>query len=213
MARTKKKKITSVIQLPNVFDAEEEKIKSQLKKYFNNKNSSTLEIGCGHGDYTIELASIYPDRNFIGIDMKGARVYTAAERALALNLTNAAFIWGRAEKLNDIFEKDSVDEIFIPFPDPHIKRRSIPRRLIAKDFLKIYKSILTEEGIIHLKTDNEDYYHFALKVLNEKNCKIYYSSANIYEESEINEYSSIKTRYEEYYLKEGRTIKYICFGF
>jgi tRNA (guanine-N7-)-methyltransferase len=213
MARTKQKKIKEVLSLPNVFDVSDGKLEIVLRDYCNNCNPFTLEIGCGHGDYTIELGKLYPDRNFIGIDMRGARVYTAAERALELNLTNVAFLWGKAEKLDAIFTKDSIEEIFIPFPDPHIKRKSIPLRLITPDFLIVYKSILTKNGKVHLKTDNEEYHRFAIKSLIENNCTIHSATSNLYEEKKGEQFEEIKTRYEEHYLREGRAIKYICFGF
>lgn len=213
MARNKQNKIKSVLNLKNVFDVEQENIKNVLRKYFNNNNPFTLEIGCGHGDYTTELGLLYPEGNFVGIDLKGARIYTAAGRALELNLKNAAFLWGKAEKMNEIFDENSVKEIFIPFPDPHIKRKHIQRRLIGDEFLKIYKSILIENGKIYLKTDDENYYGFAIETLKKNNCTIYFSSVNLYADENGGDLANVKTRYEDHYLKEGRTIKYVCFGF
>lgn len=212
MARTKRKKINEVRSLPNVFSREDDNIETLLREYFANNNSISLEIGCGHGDYTVNLAQIYPGRNFVGIDFKGARIYFGAKQALDLNLPNAAFLLTGAEWLNEIFKKEKIDEIYIPFPDPHYKRKSIPKRLISPEFLKIYKSIISGDGRIHLKTDNTDFYHFALQMIEENDWKIIYSTSNFYKDDPPEFLHNIKTKYEKHYLDEGRTIKYICFG-
>ncbi|MGB5847608.1 MAG: methyltransferase domain-containing protein, partial [Ignavibacteriaceae bacterium] len=115
MARKKLKRMRGVYKLPNVFSTENENVEELLKLYFGNSNTYTLEIGCGHGEYSIELSKVYPERNFIGIDYKGSRIYAAAEKANELNLENAAFLICGAEKLSDIFSKEKVEEIFIPF--------------------------------------------------------------------------------------------------
>lgn len=119
MARSKLKKIKQVHVLPNVYVREDENVELAIRDYFGNDNSITIEIGCGHGDYSIELAGMHPERNFIGIDYKGARIFSAASRAIEMKLKNAAFLVSGAEKLADIFSKGKIEEIFIPFPDPH----------------------------------------------------------------------------------------------
>jgi tRNA (guanine-N7-)-methyltransferase len=211
MARSKLKKITQVQNLPNVFSWEDENVESTIGDYFGNDNSFILEIGCGHGDYTIELAKMYPGRNFIGVDYKGARIYAAASKANELELKNAAFLISGAERLANIFNIGTVDEIFIPFPDPHYPRKSF-KRLISQNFLNIYKSIVTTNAKIHLKTDNEDLFKYALFVLEKENCTIHYFTSNLYSEQALNPHHIIKTKYEKQYLKEGKKIKYICFG-
>jgi len=212
MARTKRKKINGVRTLPNVFSKEDGDIEILLREYFANNNSISLEIGCGHGDYTVNLAQIYPGRNFVGIDFKGARIYYGAKKALDLKLPNAAFLFAGAEWLTEIFKKEKIEEIFIPFPDPHYKRKSIPKRLISLEFLKIYKSILKGDGRIHLKTDNADFYHFAVQMIEVNDWKFIYSTSNFYRDDPPEFLHNIKTKYEKHYLDEGRTIKYICFG-
>jgi tRNA (guanine-N7-)-methyltransferase len=185
-------------------------LKAYYLLFYNGKKN---ELGCGHGDYSIELAALHPDRNFFGVDIKAARIFIGAQRSLELNLKNVAFLLARAEKLSEIFPQNSIEEIYIPFPDPHIKRRSEPRRLISKKFLEIYKFLLVKEGKVHLKTDNEMIYDYTLQTINIFGCRIYNCSDDLYSEQNKNLSDHIITKYEQHYLKEGRTIKYICFGF
>ena len=132
MARKKLKRLKEVQKLPNAFSSENENVEDLLNYYFGNRKLFTLEIGCGHGDYTIELAKMYPERNFIGIDYKGDRIYAAAKNAIELNLKNAAFLVSGVENLSDIFSNEKVEEIFIPFPDPHYPRKSFKRLVDRK---------------------------------------------------------------------------------
>jgi tRNA (guanine-N7-)-methyltransferase len=210
MARKKLIRLKEVYKLQNVFSSENENVEELLTKYFNNRKLFTLEIGCGHGDYTIELAKMYPARNFIGIDYKGARIYAAAGKANELNLKNAAFLISGAEKLLDIFSKEKVEEIFIPFPDPHSPRSSF-KRLVDKNYLNVYKNIVSEKAKGHLKTDNEELYNYALNILISENCKIHFATSNLYAEQGLDHYHTIKTKYEKHYINEGKEIKYICF--
>ena len=212
MARKKLKRLKEVQKLPNAFSSENENVEELLNYYFGNMKPFTFEIGCGHGDYTIELAKMYPERNFIGIDYKGDRIYAAAEKAIELNLKNAAFLVSGAEKLSDIFSKEKVEEIFIPFPDPHYPRKSF-KRLVSKNFLNVYKNIVTENAKGHLKTDNEELYKYSLNILRTENCKIQFATSNLYAEQGLVNYHTIKTKYEKQYLEDGKEIKYICFGF
>jgi tRNA (guanine-N7-)-methyltransferase len=211
MARKKLKRLKEVYKLRNVFSSDNENVEELLNKYFSNRKSFTLEIGCGHGDYSIELAKMYPERNFIGIDYKGDRIYAAAKKAIELNLKNAAFLLSGAEKLSDIFSKEKIDEIFIPFPDPHYPRKSF-KRLVAKNFLNVYRNIVTEKAKGHFKTDDEDFYNYTLNILKKENCKIHFATSNLYGEQGLVHHHTIKTKYEKQYLDEGKEIKYICFG-
>jgi tRNA (guanine-N7-)-methyltransferase len=212
MARTKLKRLSKVKELPNVFDLEIEDVQNAIQNYFKPGNRFTLEIGCGHGDYSFELAKRFPERNFIGIDIKGARVFLGAMKAIEEKLDNIAFIVGRAEKLNEAFNPKSIEEIYIPFPDPHIRRANQNRRLISNHFLKIYKELLTNSGVIHFKTDNQGLYDYVLKIISEFGCEILYSTENLYID-ESKSKSSIITNFEKHYIKEGRRIKYIRFKF
>lgn len=212
MARTKLKRLSIVKELPNVFDLEMEDVQSAIQNYFKQGDRFTLEIGCGHGDYSIELAKRFPDRNFIGIDIKGARVFLGAMKVIEEKLDNVAFIIGRAQKLSEAFSPKSIEEIYIPFPDPHVRRANQNRRLISNHFLKVYKELLTDSGVIHFKTDNQGLYDYVLKIISEFGCKILYLSENLYaDESKLK--SSIITNFEKHYIKGGRKIRYIRFRF
>ncbi|MBT8379324.1 MAG: tRNA (guanosine(46)-N7)-methyltransferase TrmB [Ignavibacteria bacterium] len=213
MARTKHIKINQVRELPNVFSSKDENLSNRIKDFFSGKEKYTLELGCGHGDYSVELAAMYPSRNFIGIDIKAARIFNGAQRALDQNLNNAAFLISQAENISEIFSKNSIEEIYIAFPDPHVKRKSEPRRLVSNIFLEIYKSILTKNGKVHLKTDNEMIFNYTLKTIQEFGCKVLRSFEDLYSVKDENLTNEIKTKYEQHYLKMGRIIKYICFQF
>lgn len=211
MARTKHKKIKEVTSFENVFDYKAGNTEEDLLKYFGNSNSISLEIGCGEGDYTISLAQLFPERNFIGIDFKGARIYIGAKKALEENITNGAFLWINADKLPEFFTNTKIEEIFITFPEPHVKRRAERKRLVSSRFLEIYKQIIIPGGHIHLKTDDDFLYNYALEVLHKVKATILFNSDDLYSVNELDEIKKIKTRYEKYYLKEGRKIKYIEF--
>lgn len=211
MGRTKHKKIIEVNSLENVFSIKKNNDENQLRKYFNNHNGIILEIGCGHGDYTISLAKEYPDLNFVGLDLKGARIWVGAKIALNDNLKNAAFLLMNTELLSEFFKYEKVDEIIIPFPDPHLRRTSESRRLISQKFIEVYKKILKPEGKIHFKTDNSFLFEYAIKVLNEIAAKIIFVTDDLYSLPDKPFYSSIQTKYEKHYLSEERKIKYLVF--
>ncbi|MFA3783661.1 tRNA (guanosine(46)-N7)-methyltransferase TrmB [Melioribacteraceae bacterium 4301-Me] len=213
MGRTKHKKLAEVRTFPNVFDGKQFEVEKEILRYFKNSNPISLEIGCGHGDYTINLAKEFPKKNFIGIDIKGARIWAGAKASLDLKLSNAVFLISRAEWLPELFKNIKFSEIFIPFPDPHLRRKSAPRRLVSLDFLEVYKLLLEKGGRVYFKTDNEELYQFALKNIQSKNLNIIAKSENLYSETQHDFFALIKTKYEKHYLKEGRIIKYICFSF
>ena len=213
MARTKHKRLSKVKELSNVFSLQNADAKEALQNYFNSNKLFTIEIGCGHCEYSIGLAQKFPSRNFIGVDVKGARIFDGALKAIDQNLSNVAFIIGKAEKLNDIFQPKSVEEIFIPFPDPHVRRASQNKRLISLVLLSIYKDLLTDSGLIHFKTDNQGLYDYAFKIISDFGCEILYSTEHLYENDGAEFSSNIFTNFEKYYIKEGRKIKYICFKF
>ncbi|MFC2103321.1 tRNA (guanosine(46)-N7)-methyltransferase TrmB [Bacteroidota bacterium] len=212
MSRKKSQKMNDVFKFHNVFNIDSENIEPAIKSYFGNNNPITLEIGCGKGDYTIELAKLYPDRNFIGIDYKGARVFDGAITAVELKLPNAGFIVCGAERLGEIFTENTIEEIFITFPDPHKTRNSF-RRLVNESFLDIYRIILKKNGKINLKTDNEELYQYALNVLKKNSHPVYFSTSDLYSQNRLSDYHFIQTKYEKEYLSEGKKIKYISFGY
>lgn len=213
MARTKFNRLVKVKELPNVFSQQDPGMIEAFKNFFRFKNIFSIEIGCGHGDYTIELAKKFPDRNFIGIDVKGARIFNGATKAIELKLYNVAFLILKAESLGEIFQPKSIKEIFIPFPDPHVRRASYYKRLISPGLLKIYKELIVDSGLVHFKTDNQALYEYALKTICDFGCEIIHNSEHLYENAVPEFPSNVITLFEKHYIKNGRRIKYICFKF
>ena len=180
------------------------------QQHFKNNLPITLELACGKGHYTLELARRFPNRNFIGIDIKGARIWKGANIGLDEKISNAAFFRTRIEQLELFFDKDEVDEIWITFPDPFLKSSKSNRRLTASPFLKRYKNILKDEGLIHLKTDSTELYDFTLEVLeNESDYELLYFDDDIYAKPLPEEALDIKTEYEGIHLAKKKTIKYV----
>ncbi len=213
MARKKHIKILEAATLPNVFRIFDDITEDELRNYFNNHNPFILEVGCGHGDYSVNLASQHKDKNFIGVDLKPARIHRGATIALKNKIHNLAFLIGRAEKLDEIFKSKNVEAVWIPFPDPHPRRTSAFRRLISPDFLKIYKEILKPGGVVNFKTDNEELFEYAKEVLNNDKITIHKLTDDLYK-SDFHELThEIQTTYEKRYVEEGRIIKFVSFSF
>ena len=177
---------------------------------FHNNNPIVVELGCGKGEYTIGLALAYPDLNFIGVDIKGARMWRGAKTANEQKLPNVAFLRTRIEFINSFFADDEVDEIWITFPDPHPGGRNSNKRLSSPWFLNLYRRFLKDKGLIHLKTDNVELYEFTCKVLEYNNIVPLFSTDNLYE-GENDNIRSIKTHYEKIFLAAGMKITYLSF--
>ncbi len=187
-------------------------LQGKWKTFFNNNNPIVLELGCGKGEYSVALAKKYPNKNFIGIDIKGARFWKGAKEALEQNLSNVAFLRTQIELIDLCFCKNEVSEIWITFPDPQIKYKRTKHRLINQDFLKKYQEILSDDGIIHLKTDSEFLHGYLLGILHEGNHHVLYAHHNIYNSSSPpKEAKAIQTFYENQYLKQTKPITYIKF--
>jgi tRNA (guanine-N7-)-methyltransferase len=176
--------------------------------FFNNNNGITLELACGRGEYSIALASDYPNRNFIGVDVKGARIWKGAKNAIDLGLDNVGFLRTRIEQIGLFFDANEIDEIWITFPDPFLLKER--NRLTFHKFLNLYTSILKDGGLIHLKTDDLTLYEFSLESFNTwGKGQIIYSNNDIYSGPlETNDLIH-KTYYEFTHLSEGKSIKYI----
>lgn len=214
MARSKSKKLEDVKNLYNVFTDESENLEKEVKEYFGNDNPVVLEIGCGEGDYSIQLAKKHPAVNYVGLDMKGARIYTASRYSKENELKNVCFLMMDASLLSEKFTKLKFRELWVPFSDPFPKKKTINRRLIAPPYLEIYKNILLPEGIVNFKTDDDGLYQYGCEVLKEReDIIIYQNIADIYN-TEFEDFDKeIKTKYEKQHIEEGKTIKYIKFGF
>ncbi|MFV0248440.1 MAG: tRNA (guanosine(46)-N7)-methyltransferase TrmB [Tenacibaculum sp.] len=188
------------------------KYQGKWSAYFGNKNPITLELGCGKGEYTIALAKKNPERNFIGIDIKGARFWKGAKTAVQANIKNVAFIRTQIELIDLIFAENEINEIWITFPDPQIKYKRIKHCLTNSNFLKKYHSILQKKGLINLKTDSEFVHGYTLGILHSENHQILYANHNVYKDhNSPEEVRSTQTFYEKIYLAQGKPISYIKF--
>lgn len=184
------------------------------KNFFKNNNPLVLELGCGKGEYSVNLAKAYPEMNFLGIDIKGARFWRGAKIALEENLNNVGFLRTQIELVDHIFEENEVDEIWVTFPDPQIKYKRTKHRLTNEDFLKKYKKILKPDGFVHLKTDSEFMHGYTLGLLQGLGENIEYAHHDVYGSQGAPEaVTNIQTFYEKQYLEIGKKITYIRFKF
>ena len=180
--------------------------------YFKNNNPIVLELGCGKGEYSVGLADKFPDKNFIGIDLKGARFWRGAKTAVETGLTNVAFIRTQIELINHVFNENEVDEIWITFPDPQIKYKRTKHRMTNSQFLKLYRKVLKPEGVVNLKTDSEFMHGYTLGLLHGEGHEVIYSNHNIYvNEGSPEEVTGLQTFYEKQYLEINKAITYIRF--
>ena len=181
------------------------------KEIFRNGNPIILELGCGKGEYTIGLSERFHHNNYIGIDIKGARLWRGARIANEKKAGNAAFLRTRIEYINSFFARDEVDEIWITFPDPHTGKRNSNKRLTCPWFLNRYRNILKDNGIIHLKTDNTELFNYTKSLAEKNNLRIITATSDLYSEILADDILSIGTHYENLYLKEGLKINYLSF--
>ncbi|MBQ0015810.1 MAG: tRNA (guanosine(46)-N7)-methyltransferase TrmB, partial [Bacteroidales bacterium] len=183
-------------------------LKGKWCEHFGNNNPIVLELGCGKGDYTVALARIHPDRNYIGVDIKGARLWRGAKTATEEEMGNVAFIRTRIELIEQFFAPDEVSEIWITFPDPQPKKPL--KRLTNPRFLDRYRQFLRPDGIMHLKTDSQELYQYTLhEVLEANGFPVAYHTDNLYESDCNDEAKLTQTFYEKIWLAEGKPITYI----
>lgn len=182
------------------------------KEVFGNNNPIVVELGCGKGEYTIAMAENEAHRNFIGIDIKGARLWTGAKTINERKLQNAAFLRTRIEFINAFFNAEEIDEIWITFPDPQLKKRRNKKRLTGSIFLNYYRRLLKDNGTIHLKTDNSILFEYTRELVKYNELDIVHSTDDLYKSQKISDpIFSVKTYYEKRFLNEGMAIKYISF--
>jgi len=177
--------------------------------FFNNSNPIVLEIGCGKGEYTVGLARNYPDKNFIRIDIKGARLWRGCRSVREEQIKNVAFVRTLVDHVEKIFAPDEISEIWITFPDP--QPRKTWRRFTAPWFLKKFGNIMVPDGKIRLKTDNHEYYQFTLDTIAEQGHKLLQSTSDLYHSDISGDIITIQTFYEQMWLEKGMKICYICF--
>ena len=188
------------------------KYKGLWSDYFKNNNPIVLELGCGKGEYTCSLAEKYPNKNFIGLDIKGARIWSGAKYAFVNSIKNACFIRAQIELIEFLFSENEVSEIWITFPDPQIKIQRQKHRLTNINFLNSYKKIIRPKGIIHLKTDSEFLHGYTLGLIEALNLKLIKSNHDIYlNYNAPEEVTNIKTHYENIFLEKNKRITYLSF--
>jgi tRNA (guanine-N7-)-methyltransferase len=178
-------------------------------EFFKNENPVILELGCGKGEYTVELAEKNPEINYVGVDIKGARMHVGAKKALAIGLKNVAFLRTNIEIINQFFGEEEVAEIWLTFPDPQMKKTR--KRLTSTFFLNLYKQFLKKDGIVHLKTDSNFQFTYTSALVHLNGFEILAETNNLYESEILDETLQIKTFYEKQWLSRGITIKYIAF--
>jgi tRNA (guanine-N7-)-methyltransferase len=181
--------------------------------HFKNDAPLVLELACGKGEYTVNLAQLFPDKNFIGIDYKGNRIWRGAKTAMEEGIDNVAFLRIQIEHILDYFDTAEVSEIWITFPDPQPQISREKKRLTAPRFLEKYKVILQETAPINLKTDNDDFYAFTLETIDQLGLKLHVRTEDLYRSDLVNEVLSIKTYYEKKYLTHNKNINYVRFSF
>lgn len=178
------------------------------KDFFRNNKPIVLELACGRGEYSLQLGRAYPERNFLGVDIKGARIWKGAKKALQEGLTNVGFFRTRIEQIDLFFDENEVDEIWITFPDPYLSKER--KRLTSPIFLDKYRKFLKKGGLIHLKTDDDTLYESSLECANSHpDYQIQCQNDDIYSDKTISEELTYKTYYEAMHLADGKTIKYI----
>lgn len=217
MGKNKLRKFAEMETLPNVFqcgihDITPDNPIAQMagtwhEAVFHNSNPIVLELGCGRGDYSVGLAEKYPDKNFIGVDIKGARMWAGAKEAVQKGLTNVAFLRTNIESIVHFFAPDEIAEIWITFPDPQMKKAT--KRLTSTWFMQRYQQIVQDGGQVHLKTDSPFLYTYTKAMLQENHYSVEADTDDLYAREQYPDAQALKTHYEKQWLDRGLTIKYI----
>jgi tRNA (guanine-N7-)-methyltransferase len=198
---------------PKMFPPVDHALKGKWhSSFFKNEHPIVLELGCGRGEYTVSLAEKYPEKNFIGVDWKGARLWRGAKTSLEGKMPNVAFLRIKIQNILNFFAADEVNEIWITFPDPQPQQSRERKRLTAPRFLDLYRQMLKSGGPIHLKTDNKALYDYTLEVIKESSCRKIYSTDDLYHSDAGDEILGIQTTYEKMFLEQGSKICYVKFA-
>ena len=195
----------NVLQFPK-------EIAGRWKAFFKSENPITLELACGKGEYATGLGQLYPQRNFIGVDLKGNRMWVGAKKALQNNLTNVAFLRAQIDQVTEYFTQNEVAEIWITFPDPQLRVSKAKKRLTHPKFLRLYQQFLTPGGLIHLKTDSPDLYWFTKTVIKLYCCHTHADNDNVFAQEQIRDELKIKTHYESLDIAGSNKIHYLSFS-
>jgi tRNA (guanine-N7-)-methyltransferase len=215
MGKDKLRRFAEITAFDNVIELEDgEKLKGIWSKtQFNNSNPLILELGCGKGEYTVNLARLFPDKNFIGIDYKGNRIWRGAKTATEENISNVAFLRIQIENLLNHFAENEISEIWITFPDPQPQVSREKKRLTSPRFLSMYKIVLKPGGPIHLKTDSDLLHQYTLEKIAGLKLNLDIRTEDLYHSDFADEVLSIKTYYEKKYLANNKNINYLKFNF
>lgn len=217
MGKNKLAKFANMEEFPHVFQypfavLQEKGFEMKGKwneRFFKNNNPIVLELGCGKGEYTVGLAKLFPQKNFIGLDIKGARMWTGAKQSFEERLTNVAFLRTHIELITYFFSKGEISEIWITFPDPQMNK--VSKRMTSTRFMKLYRQILSEDGIIHLKTDSNFMYTYTSEMIKENSLPVLFQSDDLYHSGLVDDILKIQTFYEQQWLARGLNIKYVKF--
>lgn len=211
MAQKKLKRFGEIKTFSNVLEYPEN-MAGAWNTFFDNNNPVILELACGKGEYTTGLAQLYPHKNFIGVDIKGNRIWAGAKFSIENNLTNVAFLRTQIHKIDTYFTKDEVQEIWITFPDPQLRMSKAKKRLVHPRFLRLYQRILQPSGKIHLKTDSPELYNFTKTVIKLYELVLISDVDDVYKDGKVSKELGIKTHYESLDIAESKRVFYICFS-
>ncbi|MDY0903936.1 tRNA (guanosine(46)-N7)-methyltransferase TrmB [Pedobacter sp. CFBP9032] len=215
MGKDKLRRFAEIETFANVYQLEEGQVLkgNWAANHFKNTNPVVLELACGKGEYSVNLATLFPDKNFIGIDYKGNRIWRGAKTAIEEGINNVAFLRIQIENLLDYFSEGEIDEIWITFPDPQPQDSREKKRLTFPAFLNRYKIVLKPGGCVNLKTDNDQLYAYTVEKTAESGLIVHKNTDHLYTSEFVNEVLSIKTYYEKKYLLHDKNINYIQFSF
>jgi len=215
LGKDKLRRFAEIETFANVYQLDQGKaLKGKWSaEHFKNANPVVLELACGKGEYTVNLADLFPDKNFIGIDYKGNRIWRGAKTAIEEGINNVAFLRIQIENLLDYFAEDEIDEIWITFPDPQPQDSREKKRLTFPAFLNRYKAVLKTGGKVNLKTDNDQLYNYTCEKVEEMGLIVHKNTDHLYTSDLVDNVLSIKTYYERKYLLHDKNINYIQFSF
>ena len=211
MAQKKLKRFAEIKEFPNVLEYPEN-MAGKWSAFFKNARPITLELACGKGEYAVGLGQLYPQNNFIGVDIKGNRIWVGAKKALDQTLNNVAFLRTQIHKIDTYFAPNEVDEIWITFPDPQLRISKANKRLTHPRYLRLYKNILKTGGKIHLKTDSPDLYNFTKTVIQFYNLTLNLDIDDVYKQEPVSPELNIKTYYEGLDIAKSKKVFYLCFS-
>ncbi len=218
MAKNKLRKFEDIRQFANVIEfvpplpAHFEQKGRWKHGVFGNENDLLLELACGKGDYAVALGKMFPDKNFIGIDIKGSRIWNGAKKAIDQELENVRFVRMYIDHIAQVFAPGEVNDIWITFPDPYLRESDEKKRLTSPKFLELYREISETDCRVHLKTDDPTLHAFTLDVIKEEGLEMLHHIPDVYASDKAGpELTSIQTYYEKKHIKAGRTIRYLCF--